>query len=67
MSVKKEEEIIAKFTDVASDWKSEVINTLLTAWEQKKDIPVGYSMLGVGLKEDKDKGTITIGFTFERN
>ena len=54
------------FAEILNDWKSEIINTLLTAWETRKDIPEGYAISGVGLKEDLDRKTITIGFTFER-
>lgn len=58
--------IAQDFNKVAEDWKSAVINALFSAWNQFKDTPAGYVADGVALREDKDRGIITVGFMFRK-
>lgn len=54
------------FEKVAEDWKSAVINSLFSAWNQFKDTPAGFIPTGVALREDTDRGLITVGFVFKK-
>ena len=62
----KEPAVKDSFGNIAQDWASEVINTLLTVKQNSLDIPKGYSLLGVSIKEGIRKGDVEILFMFKK-
>lgn len=62
----KEPAVKENFDKVAQDWASEVINTLLTVKQNSLDIPKGYALTGVAIKEGIRKGDVEILFSFRK-
>jgi len=52
------------FEPQATSWASEVINTLLEVKQRSTDIPAGYSIEGIAIREP-NKGVVNITFVFK--
>ena len=62
----KETTVNESFGPVAQNWASEVINTLLAVKQNSLDIPKGYMLSGVAIKEGIRKGDVEILFSFKK-
>jgi len=62
----KETAVKENFDNIAQNWASEVINTLLTVKQNSLDIPKGYTLTGVAIKEGIRKGDVEILFSFRK-
>ena len=66
MSENKEKKVMDSFETMSSTWASEVINTLLSVKQDALDIPKGFTLNGIAIKEGYKKGDIEILFSFRK-
>lgn len=60
------EEVMDSFKNLTGNWASDCINVLLDTKSNSADIPAGYKLTGVALKEGLRKGEVDILFNFKR-
>lgn len=63
----KKEEVMESFRPLTGSWASDCINVLLSTKSNAPDIPAGYKLTGVALKEGLRKGEIDILFNFKED
>lgn len=62
----KDTKVMEEFKAMTGNWASDVINSLLTAKINSTDIPKGYALTGVDIKDGYKDGSVEILFSFRR-
>ncbi|MBQ4281063.1 MAG: hypothetical protein II753_03075 [Spirochaetales bacterium] len=66
MPEKKDNGVMESFGSMSNNWASEVINTLLSVKQNALDIPKGFILGGIAIKEGFKKGDVDILFSFRK-